>query len=127
MREDFRTIVGAINLLSFFMLNNDLGKTYSELITLLKIIITTPMSTAEPECCFSTLKRIKTFLRSSMNEDRLNALAMMSINENFIHSINNFDEKLIFMYAEAFHEKKVNVSSSKEHLKWFCDELPLIF
>nr|CAI5834536.1 unnamed protein product [Callosobruchus analis] len=30
------------------------------------------------------------------------------------------------MYAEAFHEKKVNVSSSKKNLKWFCDELALM-
>nr|CAI5844162.1 unnamed protein product [Callosobruchus analis] len=42
------------------------------------------MCTAEPERCFSTLKRIKTFLRSFINEDRRNALAMMSINENFV-------------------------------------------
>ncbi|CAH1103808.1 unnamed protein product [Psylliodes chrysocephalus] len=94
MRGDFRNIVGALNLLSF-MTNNNLDETYSEAIKLLKIVITTPMSTAEPERCFSTLKRIKTFLRNTMNEERLNALAMMSINKNFVHSIDNFDEKVV--------------------------------
>jgi len=34
------------------------------------------MTTAEVERSFSTLKRIKTFLRNSMTEDRLTALAM---------------------------------------------------
>nr|CAI5844596.1 unnamed protein product [Callosobruchus analis] len=100
MRKDFRSIVGALNLLSF-MLNNNLGETYSEVIKLLKIIITTPMSTAEPERCFSTLKRIKTFLRNSTNEDRLNALAMMSINKNFVHSIDNFDERVIEHFVKV--------------------------
>ena len=34
---------------------------FPELIKLLKIVLTIPMTTAEPEYCFSTLKRIKTF------------------------------------------------------------------
>ncbi|CAH1981406.1 unnamed protein product [Acanthoscelides obtectus] len=39
------------------------------------------MTTAESERCFSTLKRIKTFLRSSMNEERLSAVAMLRCSE----------------------------------------------
>lgn len=94
MREDFRNIVGASNMLSL-MTQNNLEDTFSEIVKLLKILITTPMSTAESERCFSTLKRIKTFLRNSMNDDRLNALAMMSVNKNLVHNITNFDEKVI--------------------------------
>lgn len=30
-----------------------------------------------------------------MSEERLNALAMMSVNKNLIHNISNFDEKVI--------------------------------
>ena len=52
---------------------------FPELIKLLKIVLTIPMTTAEPKCCFSTLKRIKTFLQSTMNTDRLSALAMIAI------------------------------------------------
>nr|CAI5830647.1 unnamed protein product [Callosobruchus analis] len=80
--EDFRSFVGASNLLIYF--NNNLQR-----------IITTPMSTDEPGHRFSTLKRIKTFLTNSMNEIRLNVLAMMSINKNVVHSIDNFDDKVI--------------------------------
>nr|CAH7751221.1 unnamed protein product [Callosobruchus chinensis] len=47
----------------------------------------------EAERTFSTLKRIKTFLRNTMLNDRLNALVMMSINRNLVHQINNFDDK----------------------------------
>nr|CAH7760275.1 unnamed protein product [Callosobruchus chinensis] len=51
------------------------------------------MTTAEAERTFSTLKRIKTFLRNTMLNDRLNALVMISINRNLVHQINNFDDK----------------------------------
>jgi hypothetical protein len=99
-RQDFRYIVGAIKMLSFIVENN-LQETYSELIKLLKIIITTPKSTAESERCFSTLKRIKPFLSNSMSDERLNALAMISINKNLIHNINDFDEKVIQDFISA--------------------------
>nr|CAH7765798.1 unnamed protein product [Callosobruchus chinensis] len=53
------------------------------------------MTTAEAERTFSTLKRIKTFLRNTMLNDRLNALVMMSINRNVVHQINNFDDEVM--------------------------------
>jgi hypothetical protein len=55
-------------------MENNLQDTFSETVSLLKILITTPMTTAESERCFSTLKKIKTFLRNPMAQDRLNAL-----------------------------------------------------
>nr|CAI5845923.1 unnamed protein product [Callosobruchus analis] len=58
------------------------------------------MSTPEPELRFDTLKRIKTFLINYMNEDRLNELAMMSINKNFVHSIDNYDKKVIERFVK---------------------------
>lgn len=93
-RSDLSEIVGAMNIISFIFGNN-LQETFTEITKLLNIIVTTPMTTAEPERNFSTLKRIKTFLRSTMLNDRLNALAMMSINRNLILEINNFDEKVM--------------------------------
>nr|CAI5845924.1 unnamed protein product [Callosobruchus analis] len=35
-----------------------------------------------------------------MNEDRLNELAMMSINKNFVHSIDNYDKKVIERFVK---------------------------
>nr|CAH7755641.1 unnamed protein product [Callosobruchus chinensis] len=93
-REDLKEIVGAMNLLSF-ILENNLNETFIETSKILKIIVTTPMTTAEAERTFSTLKRIKTFLRNTMLNDRLNALVMMSINRNLVHQINNFDDKVM--------------------------------
>ena len=51
----------------------------SETVLLWKGIVTFPMTSCDAGRCFSTLKRVKTFLRITMSEDRLIALAMISI------------------------------------------------
>jgi hypothetical protein len=76
-RLDIRNVDEAIPLLQLICCNH-LQDTFSETTTLLRIIVTIPMTTAEPERYFSSMKRIKTFLRNTMNEDRLTALAMLS-------------------------------------------------
>nr|CAH7759836.1 unnamed protein product [Callosobruchus chinensis] len=93
-RSDFRHVIGAMNFLSL-MLQNDLSEVFPETIKLLKIILTTPMTTAEAERCFSTLKSAKSFLRSTMDSERLNALAMMNINESLAQDIQNFEDKVM--------------------------------
>lgn len=52
---------------------------YPNVHKLLKIFCTLPVSTATPERTFSSLKRIKTYLRNTTAQVRLNGLAMMSI------------------------------------------------
>lgn len=46
---------------------------------LLKILATLPVSTCTPERTFSTMKRLKTYLRNSTGQERLTGLALMSI------------------------------------------------
>ncbi len=91
---EFSVGSGAVPLYQFFIENN-LQSTFTETVSLLKIIITTPMTTAESERCFSTLKRIKTFLRNTMTQDRLNALAMLSIEKKLVKDIPDFNTKVI--------------------------------
>lgn len=50
------------------------------------------MTSAEAERSFSTLKRIKTFLRNTMTEERLNALA---IEKSMVNKISNFNEQVL--------------------------------
>lgn len=66
------------------------------------------MTTAEAERSFSTLKRIKTFLRSTMSENRLSALSMLSIEKSMINNISNFKEKVINVFAEK-KEKRIEL------------------
>lgn len=46
---------------------------------LLRILITLPISNASAERTFSTLRRLKSWLRNTMSEDRLNGLALLNI------------------------------------------------
>ncbi|MEQ2160983.1 hypothetical protein GOODEAATRI_004976 [Goodea atripinnis] len=68
--EWFRRCSGAVALYQVFMGNN-FQDTFSETVALLKIPILTPMTTAESVRCFSSVKRIKTFLRKTMSQDCL--------------------------------------------------------
>lgn len=97
-RTDFRNMHGAVSLLQFFIENNLLSS-FSESYKLLLIITTIPMTTTEAERCFSTLKRIKTFLRSTMCQERLTALAMLAIEKEMISNIHNFNERVIDVFV----------------------------
>ncbi|XP_060858111.1 52 kDa repressor of the inhibitor of the protein kinase-like isoform X2 [Metopolophium dirhodum] len=56
---------------------------------LLQIFCTLPVSTATPERMFSCLKRLKTYLRNSMVESRLNGLATMAVHRGVINITSN--------------------------------------
>ena len=95
---DFRTCSGAGALFEF-MVRNNLQGVFAESVKLLRVLITTPMTTAESERCFSTLKRIKTFLRNTMSQERLNALAMLSVEKKKTNDIPNFNKLVIEKFA----------------------------
>jgi cell division protein FtsB len=99
-RNDFREIKGAVSLKKYFN-DNNLNEIFSETSKLLNIIITSPMSTAESERCFSSLKRIKSFLRNTMKNDRLNALAMIAINRKMVNEIDDFDDRVLEKFVTA--------------------------
>ena len=46
---------------------------------LLTIFVTLPVTTASSERSFSTMRRLKTYLRSAMGEQRLTSLALLSV------------------------------------------------
>lgn len=54
-------------------------KLYPNIYTLLQILATLPVSTATPERSFSSLRRLKNYLRNTTGENRLNGLALMNI------------------------------------------------
>ena len=53
----------------------------------LRILVTIPVSVASGERSFSKLKLIKTYLQSIMTEDRLNNLAIVSIKNNVVATL----------------------------------------
>ena len=50
---------------------------YSNVATVLTILLTMPVSTTTPERSFSTMRRVKTYVRSTMLTERLSYLALM--------------------------------------------------
>lgn len=56
------------------------------------------LTTFEAERCFSCLKTIKTFLRSTTEEERLTFLAMMSVDNEIVNQLEDFNERVNFHY-----------------------------
>ncbi|XP_060878267.1 52 kDa repressor of the inhibitor of the protein kinase-like [Metopolophium dirhodum] len=89
---------------------------------LLQVLATIPMSTATPERTFSSLKRLKTYLRNSTGETRLNGLALMSIHREINvdpeeQELQDFAlkwETLSQSLTEEYYNTKSNNSSDKE-------------
>ena len=82
------------------ILGNNLDDVLSEITKLIKILLTIPMTTSQPERCFSTLKRIKTFIRSTMNFERINALAALLMQKSFFNSHPEIRGRIIFLFAQ---------------------------
>ncbi|XP_050777078.1 zinc finger MYM-type protein 1-like isoform X3 [Gopherus flavomarginatus] len=68
-----------INSVLKFMIANDMCSIYPNLSRLYHIFLTLPISSAVAERPFSRLKLIKSYLRSTMSEDRLSRLALLAI------------------------------------------------
>ena len=70
---------------------------YPNIYMLLNILSTLPVTTCTPERSFSTLRRLKTYLRNSCGQERLTGLALMAIHRDVIiptdDVITEFDNK----------------------------------
>ncbi|CAC5390836.1 unnamed protein product [Mytilus coruscus] len=77
------------------------GGFYPNIFALLKISCTPPVTTTEYERSFSSLKLLKTYLRSTMTSDRLNSLALMHI-----HRSTEIDKSAVIdQYATAYNSR----------------------
>lgn len=63
----------------------------------LRTFLSFPATNCLGERSFSTLKRVKTYLRTSMGQDRLNALALLSIEAQLVQEIDNGDIIDVFL------------------------------
>ena len=98
--DNFSRISNISELLKFIN-ENGLDETFSEVSKLLEIVLVIPMSTADSERSFSTMKRIKTYLRNTMLQDRLNSLvACLLIHKEYISKIRDYNNKVINIFAQ---------------------------
>ena len=73
--------------LLLFLIKHNLTAQFENIVTLLKLSLTLPVSSAHDERAFSCLKRVKTYLRSTMSEKRLSNLACISVNRERVSSL----------------------------------------
>ncbi|KAJ8897834.1 hypothetical protein PR048_003187 [Dryococelus australis] len=59
-----------------------------EIIKILRIYLTYPVSSSTAERSFSALRRLKTFLRSTMTQPRLNHLLLLDIHKDKCDELN---------------------------------------
>lgn len=71
-----------------FLSENDRATAFQNLFIALRIYLTIPVSVASGERSFSRPKLIKKYLRSTMTQDRLNSLAIMSIESEKARKLN---------------------------------------
>ena len=74
---------------------------------LIQILLTLPVSNASSERSFSCLRRVKTWLRSTMNQDRLNSIAIVGQNrhinitsESIVEEFSILEGDLIFVLVK---------------------------
>ena len=85
---------------------------FPNLFTMLKVVKTLPVSSWEAERSFSTLRRLNTWLRSSMGNSRLSNLARIHIHrdqgfhsQNFCAIFAERNAKFFFLCASVLREK----------------------
>ncbi|XP_065643011.1 uncharacterized protein LOC136074605 [Hydra vulgaris] len=112
LNEDLKTIQFFIksNLSPHEVLNyiykNALNEIFPNITIVLRIFLTLPVSVASGERSFSKLKLIKNYLRSTMKEERLTDLSIISIESDTLDSIDINDLIKNFVAAKA---RRVNM------------------
>ena len=67
-----------------YLEEHNLTKIFNKTTKLLRTLITIPMTSVDAERTFSSLKRIKTFLRNTMGQSRFNSLSVISIGRDLL-------------------------------------------
>jgi hypothetical protein len=100
--EKVNTIKDLANLL--VVDNSALSSSFPEVCTALMLFMTLPVTVASAERSFSKLKLIKSYLRSTMSQERLKAMAILSIEQHRARKV-DFNA-VIDIFAEQKARKK---------------------
>ncbi len=77
-----------------------------EVVTLIKLILVMPATNATSERSFSALRRVKTYLRATMTQQRLNHLMLMHVHKERLDAI---DLKIIANEFCATREYRLRI------------------
>ncbi|KAF0753811.1 52 kDa repressor of the inhibitor of the protein kinase-like [Aphis craccivora] len=84
-----------------FIKNNDFSEMYPYVVIALRMFLCTPCSNCSTERSFSALKRVKSYLRSNIKDEKLNALAILNIENDITKKLNYNNVINIFAAKQA--------------------------
>ena len=85
-----------------YIISLKLCSIFPETTKLIQLITTIPVTSATAERSFSCLKRIKSYLHNSQGQERLSALALMSIENGLLERLRStpqFQEEVIEVFV----------------------------
>ena len=80
---------------------------FPQLMECLRIAMTFGITSAAAERSFSSLKRVKTYLRSAMTQDRLNNLALLYIERELSNSLWESMDDIILTFAQKHKNSRI--------------------
>ena len=89
---------------------------FSEVVILLKIILITPATNSISERSFTAMRRLKTYLRSTMDQKRLNAVMLLHIHREKTKQLSVVE--LANMFASTDFRMSVFGTFSKKLIKF---------
>ena len=90
--------------------HNSILSSVPDVATAIKLFLTIPVTVASAERSFSKLKLIKTYLRSSMSQERLSGLAILSIENKRARSLDV--KSVVKDFAHRFAKRRAHVYSN---------------
>ena len=82
---------------------------FAEVETIVRLLLVIPVSSAEAERSFSALRRLKTWLRTTMSQERLNHAAVCHVHQGLL---DNIDEKQICQQFISVNDRRRQVFGS---------------
>ncbi|XP_076069769.1 zinc finger MYM-type protein 1-like [Oratosquilla oratoria] len=82
----------SINTILELLYKLELTSAMPESIKLIKLLLTIPLTSVANERSFSTLDRIRSYLRSTMSQERLSSLARITIEKSILNDLDNKKE-----------------------------------
>ena len=80
------TVSGAMDAMQ--AMSEDVRRLFPQVERLLRLLLICPVSSCEAERSFSSLRRLKTWLRNNMTQSRLNSIAVCNVHQNLLDNIN---------------------------------------
>ena len=113
-REDTQNLPRTTGKVLKYLNDKNLVHVFPNIVTLIRIYLTIPASSASAERSFSRLKLIQSYLCSSMATERLQGLALLSIERKNFANLIDFDS-VLDTFAKMKKRKIISISANN----WF--------